>query len=185
MFEHISVLLSFVFAIALTHLLTSTTELIWARDRVRVSWLQVLWMANALIALVIGWVGMYYLSTQTHWDTAEILINFVGAIIQYFSCSLLSLRPRDEGAIDMPAFFERQRPFVMSAFTGMMLMGLFENWWDRSLLGGPSSWLWGEISVLPMLVFSLMGFVPRRWAQWLGGAGLAAIQTYFLFTFAV
>jgi hypothetical protein len=30
-----------------------------------------------------------------------------------------------------------------------------------------------------------MGFVPRRWAQWLGGAGLAAIQTYFLFTFAV
>lgn len=185
MFEHVTILLSFVFAIALSHILTSTTELIWARDRVRISWLQILWMFNALIGLIIGWVGMFYLSKQPHWDMAEIIINFTGAVIQYFSCSLLSIRPKDEGIVDMPAFFERQRPYIMSAFMAMMLMGLFENWWDRDLLAGPLGWLSEEIAVIPMVVFSAMGFAPRRWLQWLGGAGLAAIQCYFLFTYVV
>jgi hypothetical protein len=37
MFEHITILLSFVYALAVSHLLTSATELMWARDRVRLS----------------------------------------------------------------------------------------------------------------------------------------------------
>lgn len=181
MFEQVTILLSFVFAVALTQLLTSATELVWARDRVRVSWLQVLWMFNALIGLIIGWVGMFYLSKRPSWDTAEILINFAGAVLQYFSCSLLSIRPKDEGIVDMPAFFERQRPYVMSAFVAMMFMGMFENWWDRNLLSDPNTWLAADYIVIPMAIFSAMGFAPQRWLQWLGGAGLAVIQTYFLF----
>lgn len=37
MFEHVTTPVSFVFAIAIAHLLTRVTELIWARGRVRVS----------------------------------------------------------------------------------------------------------------------------------------------------
>ena len=54
MFQHITVLLSFVFAIALTHLLSSASKLILARDRVRFSGLHALWMLNALMVLLIN-----------------------------------------------------------------------------------------------------------------------------------
>jgi hypothetical protein len=186
MFEHVTILLSFVFAIALTHLLTSTTELIWARERVRFSWLQALWALNALLGLLIGWIGMFYLSSaQAHWDMAEIVINFSGAIVQYFSCSLISIRPKEEGIIDMPAFFERQRPAIMTAFVAMMAVGMFENWWDRDLLTGSNNWLLQELLVMPMVVFCLAGFARARWLQGLGGIGLAAMQSYFLFTLAI
>src|ERR1051326_4040768 len=179
MFGHVTVLLSFVFAMALTHLLTSATELIWARERVRFSWLQALWMLNALLGLVIGWIGMFYLSSaRAHWDMTEIVINFIRAVVQYFSCSLISIRPKEKGVIDMPAFFERQRPYIITAFVAMMLIGMFENWWDRALLPG---WIYGELAVVPMVVFSAAGFSRAKWMQWAGGVGLAAIHTFFLF----
>ena len=46
MFQHITVLFSFVFAIALTHVLSCVSKLILARDRVRFSGLHALWMLN-------------------------------------------------------------------------------------------------------------------------------------------
>ena len=139
MFSHVSVLLSFVFAIAITHLLTSATELIWARDRVRVSWLQALWMFNALLALLVNWIGMFFLSARPHWNAAEIVINFAAAVIQYFTCSLISLRVGEDGAVDMPAFYARQRPAIFIAFAAIVAVNLFQNWWERNLLSGPDA----------------------------------------------
>ena len=106
MFSHVSVLLSFVYAIAITHLLTSATELVWARDRVRPSWIQVAWMVNALLALFLNWIGMWFLNARASWDVPELVIVFTAALIQYFTCSLISIRVRDEGPVDMPAFFK-------------------------------------------------------------------------------
>ena|SRR6266487_2289426 len=46
MFQHITVLFSFVFAIAMTHVLSCVSKLILARGRVRFSGLHALWMLN-------------------------------------------------------------------------------------------------------------------------------------------
>jgi hypothetical protein len=59
MFEHVTILLSFVYAIAMTHLLSSATELVLARDRVRFSGLYVLWMLNALLILLVNWMAIW------------------------------------------------------------------------------------------------------------------------------
>jgi hypothetical protein len=80
MFEHVTILLSFVYALAVSHLLTSATELMWARDRVRVSWLQVVWMLNALLILFENWIGIWGLSALKQWDVAEVTIWFAAAI---------------------------------------------------------------------------------------------------------
>jgi hypothetical protein len=142
-------------------------------------------MFNVLIGVLISWIGIFYLSALPHWDMAEVTINFTGAIIQYFSSSLISLRPKEEGVIDMPAFFERQRPYIMTAFLAMMFVGMFENWWDRNLLPGPRDWLYSDAAVLPMVVFVGLGFARARWLQLAGGIGLLAAQNYFLFTYVL
>lgn len=180
MFSHVTVLISFIFAIAVTHLFTSTTELIWAHDRVRISWLQIVWMLNALVGVMIGWMGMFYLSKRTSWDAAEVAINFAGAGVQYFTCSLISIRPKDEGTIDMPAFYARVRPYVGSVFAASCAIGMFENWSDRDMMPTADGWVYADLAVLPMVIFCLLGGWARPlWLQWIGAIGMLLIQGYF------
>jgi hypothetical protein len=60
-FEHVTLLLSFIYVIALTHLLSSTTGLILARDRVHFSPLLALWMILALGMLFNNWLAIWAL----------------------------------------------------------------------------------------------------------------------------
>ena len=186
MFEHVVVLLSFVYAIALTHLLSSATELIWSRDRVRPSGRQILWMFNALLGLLLNWTGMFYESQRSHWEVADVAISFVAALVQYFTCSLISMRVKEEGVIEMPAFFERQRPFIFAAFLALTAFAMFQNWWNRDLMQNPNDLIYVEITIFPMLVFiALAGWARPVWLQWLAGIGFAALIGYFLFTYAL
>lgn len=186
MFGHVSVLLSFVYAIAVSHILVSVTELIWARDRVRVSWLQALWMFNALLFLLVNWVGMWLLSQQAQWSVADIAISFTSAVVQYFTCSLLSIRPRDDGPVDMPAFYARQRPFVFAAFFVLVVVSMFQNWWERHILPAPDAWIYVDATLLPMLaIFVVAGVARAVWLQWIAGAVATVMAVYFLATFAL
>ena len=128
MFEQITILLSFVFAIALTHLLSSTTGLILARDRVRFSGLLALWMLNALIGLVVNWLSIWQLHIVKQWTVADVLLQFAPALLQYFACSLVSIGAETSAAIDMPAFYARQRPAFTGAFAAMMVVNLLQNY---------------------------------------------------------
>jgi hypothetical protein len=58
MFQHVTVLVSFIFAIALTHVFSSASQLILARERVRLSWLLSVSMLNAALGVIINWLGL-------------------------------------------------------------------------------------------------------------------------------
>jgi hypothetical protein len=61
MYQHVILLFSFIFAIALTHLFASTTALALARHRVRFSGLLSVWMFNAAGQLLGLWVSLFTL----------------------------------------------------------------------------------------------------------------------------
>lgn len=65
MFQHVTVLVSFIFAIALTHVFSSASQLILARERVRFSWLLSVSMLNAALGVIINWLGLWDLQLQT------------------------------------------------------------------------------------------------------------------------
>ena len=71
-FEHITTLLSFVFALALTHILASATDMLLKRDRVRFSWLQAIWMVNATILLMNNWLAVWDDHGLQHWDILSV-----------------------------------------------------------------------------------------------------------------
>ena len=57
-FEHVTALWSFVYALALTHLLARIAEFIVARDRVRFSGLLALGMDNAILLVFADWLSL-------------------------------------------------------------------------------------------------------------------------------
>jgi hypothetical protein len=188
LFDHVTILLSFVFAFALTHLLSSATELVLARDRLRFSGLHALWMLNALVGLLVNWLALWGLSILKRWTVADVLLQFVPALIQYFTCSLVSIRPEADGPIDMPAFFERQRGWVGAAFAAQMIASMIQNYVYRNSTAGisGSDWIRENLLVAPMLAAAFFaGWAGPRWLQWTAGLAMLVLESYFLATFAV
>jgi hypothetical protein len=187
MFELVTVLLSFVFAIALTHLLTSSTELVWARDRLRFSGLQALWMLSAALSILVNWIALEPLHAIKQWNIAEIEIQFFAAVVQYYTCSLISMRPAEHGIVDMGAFYERERPPIFSAYSTMMVISMFQNWWDRKTYGlSASDFFEAEAIVFAMLVLTLTaGWAKPKSLQWTAACLMLALQAYFLVEYAI
>jgi hypothetical protein len=183
MFQHVTVLFSFVFAIALTHLLSCASKLILARDRVRFSGLHALWMLNALMLLLINWLSLWLLEAVKHWSVGEIMVQLGWAIPQYFTCSLISMPVGNEEGIDMRVFYERQRPVLFSAFAVTYAMSMVANFADRNNLEGwkPGDWIGADLLVLPILIAALVaGWAKPRWLQWTGAWFGLALQSWFL-----
>jgi hypothetical protein len=183
MFQHITVLFSFVFAIALTHVLSCVSKLVLARDRVRFSGLHALWMLNGLMLLLINWLSLWLLERIKHWSVGEIMVQLGWAIPQYFTCSLISMPVGNEGVIDMRVFYERQRPVLFSAFAVTYTMSMVANFADRNNLEGwkPGDWIGADLLVLPMLIVALVaGWAKPCWLQWTAAWFALALQSWFL-----
>src|SRR5437868_11709153 len=123
MFQHVTVLVSFIFAIALTHVFSSASALLLARDRVRFSALLAVSMVNAALGVIINWLGLWQLQNIQHWSLGEVLLQLGWVIPNYFSCSLVAMPVSESGLLDMPAYFERQRRIIFSATFALFAMG--------------------------------------------------------------
>jgi len=157
-FEHVTILLSFVYAIALTHLLSSATELVLAHKRVRFS------------------------TALKHWSVLEVAIQFAGAIVQYFTCSTLRISEGRDGEIDLPALYQERRPIIFSAFLALTAIAAFENWWDRNnvVVPGVFNWLYTDLLIVPMaLSMGVAGWARSRWLQWTAVVAQTALMVFF------
>ena len=102
---------------ALTHLLSSANELLIERKRVRVSGLYVAWLVSAALLLMVNWVSLWGLVALKRWTVPEVSIQFLTAVIQYFTCSTFRIaEARDDGPIDLPTIFEERRPLICGFF---------------------------------------------------------------------
>jgi hypothetical protein len=169
MFEHVTLLLSFIYALAVTHLLASATELIIARERVKFSGLQAAWMAAALLGVFINWLQLWPLRAISHWTLTDVTLLMLTAVVQYFTCSLVSVRVEREGLVNMDAAFQRQRPTFLSAFGGLLLLAAILNYAERNQSAGLAStdWFGEDLLIVPLAVpLVISGFVRAVWLQW-------------------
>jgi len=188
MFEHVTILLSIIFALAMTHILASATELVWDRHKVRFYGLHAVWMTNALLGLLIYWLSIWELTAVKRWTGFEITFQFLPAIVQYFACSLLSMRREGDEIMDMKAFYEKQRPAIFTAFSLMMITSMIQTYAERNNLAGlsPSDWIGAELPVLLMLVATVIaGWAKPLWLQWTAGLFIFGLEALFLATYAV
>lgn len=187
MFEHVTILLSIIFALAMTHILASATELVWHRHEVRFYGPLALWMANALVGLLCYWLSIWELVAVKRWTGLAIVLQFLPAIVQYFACSLVSMRREGSEIMDMKAFYERQRPAIFTAFSLMTTVSMVQIYTDRMNLAGlgSSDWAGAELPLLVMLVATLIaGWAKTLWLQWTAGLVVFGLEALFLAVYA-
>ncbi|MBX7249093.1 MAG: hypothetical protein K1X35_08645 [Caulobacteraceae bacterium] len=189
MFSHVATLLSFVYALCLTHVLASAGELLLARDRVVFSGLQAVWMLNAAVIALFNWLAMWTLKDLETWSIGWIASLVAVAIIQFFICSLVSVKPREEGPVDMGAFYDRQRPMFIGGFLTLGVTSMVINALDPSLQSpaafGLRNWVLQDLAILPINGLMLLALLARsRWLQWLAALGMLGSIIGFAAMFA-
>jgi len=165
--ELIAALLSFVYALALTHLLQSAAELWLARRRVRFSLGLAAWMFLSCLMLVNNWLALIPLA-KSEWSQSVALTAFVIAVVQYFTCALCSMKPAENGRVDMRAFEEDQDEGYKVAYLAMTALVVFDTGRQYELImGAPFSWSGLFQASWTMLAFALAIAVSLCWkARW-------------------
>jgi hypothetical protein len=182
-FDHVILLLSFVYALALTHLLSRIGALFVARQRVKFSGPLALAMGVAIMLVYANWLGLWDLRDMKSWDLLSITTQFTFSVLVYFICILIGPEA-GEGEIDMEAFYWRQyRPYYWTMLAGMGV-SLAAN---AEFLKTPNTALFirENLAVLPMFLPPVLALVVRaRWAQWLAGIALLAMMIGFTIAFS-
>ena len=182
-FEHVTALLSFVYALALTHLLARIAELIVARDRVKFSGLLALGMLNAILLVFSNWLSIWDLRSLKVWDLVSISTQFLFAIVIFVICVLVGPKTPDEGAIDLEEFFWRQRRYFYGATVACVFLSLIAN---LAFLKTANAALLVKENLpnLPMFIPTVLGLLSgKRWIQWLAGLGLLAMMLGYTIVF--
>lgn len=102
-FGYFMTLISFVYAVALSHLLTGAGRMLRHRRQVRFSWPHALWMATIFVMSVINWVSYWNANGLKTIDLATMTIWVVSATGNYFVAALVTPefeRPEDYDLIN-------------------------------------------------------------------------------------
>ncbi len=164
-FEHVISLLSFVYALAIAHLLTTVARLIANRERVRFSWLHAYWMANAMTVLVVDWIGYWDLHAVASWTMPSIALCIFSSFADYMQAALVCPEVPPEGPIDLTAFHARQSRRYIGAFAVTATMALLLNSYYSGVYD-VVAFAKQNMAVIPLIAVAVTAAVWRnRWVQ--------------------
>ena len=134
-FGYVSVIMSVVIGLGLSHLLTGVVELFKARRRVRFYWVHLVWVVLIFVGHIFLWWTMWNLRLIRAWNFFSFLLILLAPVLLYVAAAFLVPKIDDEGSLDLRDYFYQNNSaffLVNAAFTA--LMGT-ENW---VLTGRPS-----------------------------------------------
>jgi hypothetical protein len=165
-FDFILVLFSFVYAAAVTHVLSTAGEIIIASRRIRLSWFNAGWMLVALLFTCAWWIGLWDLHAVKSWDIESIAFYFSIAAGIYLNARLVSPRIPEKGEIDLEKFHSEEGRKYLIAYTILCALTVVTN----AMLGqaaGASQWSAQNIVIAPMTAATGVAaiFINSRWVQ--------------------
>lgn len=183
-FDHIMVLLSFVFALALTHLLSRLGTAMFAASRSILSPLLFLAMINAIALVLCDWLVLWDEHNIAQWDLASIAVNFALAISVFFVCAAVAPETPADGAVDMEQYYWRNRRPIWITQAASNAVAMLANF---VFLETPNKALFLEstLASAPFFIPPILALsVPARWAQWVSGFALLALIVGFTIAFS-
>lgn len=165
-YDFILILLSFVYAAAITHILSTAGEIIIASKRLRLSWLNAGWMFAALLFTCAWWIGLWDLHTVGNWSVGAIAFYFLVAAGIYLNARLVSPRIPERGEIDLRAFHTEEGRKYLVAYTILSVVTVITN---AALGQGGSAVQWPaqNLVIAPMTVATGLAaiFIRKSWVQ--------------------
>lgn len=181
-YEFIIAFLSFIYALALTHLLLASARMLRHRDRIRFSAPHILWMIVALVSLTGNWLSAWDFHTQRTLSLPTIIMAILFAILNYLLCALVSPEFDEAEDYDLNRFHEQQGPTYIGARIVLAIAALAVNFAAAFELG-IRTWAQQNFGIVLVLILCTVALVSRaRWVQWFVPA---ALIVFFLTVFEI
>jgi hypothetical protein len=113
-FEHLSVLISIVIGLGITHLLMSAHRLVQARERVRPYWLSLLWAGLIFISQVEWWWASFSFRQQMEWNFFYFLFVLVSPVALYLAAAFVLPEVEPGQTYDLREYYYRTRGWFFS-----------------------------------------------------------------------
>lgn len=123
-FEYLSVLISIILGLGISHLLTSAARLIQRRQRVRFYAPTLLWMATLFLAQVQIWWAAYDARHDAEWNFFSFLFFLLIPVLAYLLTYVLVPDLETEGAIDLRASYHANRVWFFALLGAVAVVSL-------------------------------------------------------------
>jgi hypothetical protein len=165
-FDFILLLFSFVYAAAVTHILSTAGEIIIASKRVRLSWLNAGWMLAALLFTCAWWIGLWDLHVFKTWGIGPIALYFFIAAGIYLQARLVSPRIPEKGDFDLQAFHREEGRKYLVAYAILSWVTVAVNA-ALGAVNGILQWTEQNFVIVPMAVSTSVAaiFIKKAWIQ--------------------
>jgi hypothetical protein len=126
-FEYLSVLVSIIVGLALTHLLSSSARLVQQRERIRLDGTVLAWLGFLLLANIqIWWVG-FDRRTQETWTFFAFLLYLLIPVTAFLLSYLVLPDFEDGGERDLRAHFAHNRRWFYPLLALLPVVSLLEE----------------------------------------------------------
>ena len=179
-FDFIMLFFSFIYALALTHVLLAVNAMIRYRRKITFSLPHAIWMFDALLAVSINWISLWDFHETQVLSLGAIAGGFVLSIAQYLVCALVSPDFENDRDFDLRLFQNEQYRSYLSAFLVLIAVSIGVNIGGGTMLGIQKCTSENAL-VLPMLpAIAIPLFVRNQWIQIAGAVIFAILNIAYL-----
>jgi hypothetical protein len=136
-FGYLSVLLSIILGLSVTQLLQGLSQVINARDRVRIYWPAIGWALLLLLIDVQAWWSMFGYRKRETWTFLEFAILLLETVILYLLAALALPIAFGEATIDLRANYFRHARWFFGSLIAVLVVSLVKSLVIGRSLPGP------------------------------------------------
>jgi len=126
-FSYLSVLISIALGLAQANLLTGVAALIRARDRTKIYWPVLAWMALLFLVAVQMWWQMFSLRSVAHWHFGAFLVVMLQPVLLFLLTAIIVPNVVDGSPIDLRASFFRERRWFFGVQIGLVCVSALKD----------------------------------------------------------
>jgi hypothetical protein len=179
-FSYLSVFISLILGLGVTHLLSGAASLIQSRHELKWWWPTPLWMATTFLIQVQTWWAMFTLRTVDQWSFAAFLVVLLQPVAIFMMAALIVPRTAT-GTLDLKDEYFRESRWFFSALLLALGASLVKNLMLTGRLPEPRN-LAAHIVFIGIAVAALASRSTRVHLA-LAVAGLALLSGYIALLF--
>lgn len=179
-FDYISVVLSVVIGLGLSHLLSGCVELVQARERVRFYWVHTTWAVLTFVGIVYLWWSIWGLRNLRVWNFASFLLLLLEPVLMFVAAAFLVPKP-DEHPLDLRSYYYANRQGIFGAYTAFAALLILQNALLNNRLWNTADWY-----LLAVLLISAGAIVTTRpWYHAAAAVGFVGWLAAFIAKFGL
>lgn len=157
-FEFISVALSFVLGLGVTHQLSALVRVFLARKRMRADWIPILWAISVFVMMIQYWWAIFELSDVDVWPVHHFMFFMALALLLFLAGALVLPTPLFDEADDLGQLFEEHGRWGLAVLVVYGVTVLFGNavFWEASPFSAVG------VSLMVLIVLPPAALVTRR-----------------------